>query len=246
MAETMTRTQGQHQSDWWKWSPDLWTCVLRLMVDIVLRSNAMNVCRWKGLNLPKAPYLGDCSSAPIMAQLCKAPRSDLRLNMNRWPAVRSWVRLACAHGRVSAWPFGSAPDPSALPRVSSACCQRVLGAMERLLPPSPSITSRSQFAVAERAHPMRCKAEVKKAPPHLTLCVAYAITAQEMSSHQETIFGKYFAVGSKGSGGMLDLSPFAVKHTEALYSRCRGRPVGYIFDVAQAFVYQVLQRTATA
>lgn len=60
-----------------------------------------------------------------------------------------------------------------------------------------------------------------------------------MASHQETIFGKYFAEGARGGGGGLALPAYAVGHTEALYARARGRPLGYMFDVAQAFVYQV-------
>ena len=60
-----------------------------------------------------------------------------------------------------------------------------------------------------------------------------------MASHQETIFGKYFAAGAKGGGAGLELPPYAVEHTEMLYNKARGRPLGYMFDVAQAFVYQV-------
>lgn len=65
---------------------------------------------------------------------------------------------------------------------------------------------------------------------------------QEMASHQETIFGKYFAVGAKGGMGGLELPAFAAEHTEVLYAKARGRPLGYMFDVAQAFVYQVCWR----
>lgn len=61
-----------------------------------------------------------------------------------------------------------------------------------------------------------------------------------MASHQETIFAKYFAEGARGGGGGLELPAFAAEHTEVLYSKARGRPLGYMFDVAQAFVYQVL------
>lgn len=60
-----------------------------------------------------------------------------------------------------------------------------------------------------------------------------------MASHQETIFGKYFAAGAKGGGAGLELPPYAAEHTEMLYNKARGRPLGYMFDVAQAFVYQV-------
>ena len=37
----------------------------------------------------------------------------------------------------------------------------------------------------------------------------------------------------------LELPSYAVEHTEMLYSRAKRRPIGYMFDVAQAFVYQV-------
>ena len=60
-----------------------------------------------------------------------------------------------------------------------------------------------------------------------------------MASHQETIFGKYFEEGAGGGGGGLELPPYAAGHTEVLHARARGRPLGYMFDVAQAFVYQV-------
>ncbi|CAN0331044.1 unnamed protein product [Discosporangium mesarthrocarpum] len=66
-----------------------------------------------------------------------------------------------------------------------------------------------------------------------------------MASHQERIFGKYFAADGAGMGG-LELPPFAEKHTATLYTRARGRPVGYMFDVAQAFVYQVDRITTRA
>lgn len=61
-----------------------------------------------------------------------------------------------------------------------------------------------------------------------------------MASHQETIFGKYFEAGARGGGGGLELPPYAAGHTEVLHARARGRPLGYMFDVAQAFVYQVM------
>lgn len=55
------------------------------------------------------------------------------------------------------------------------------------------------------------------------------------------MFGKYFAADARGGagGGVLALPSFAVEHTETLYARAKGRPLGYLFDVAQAFVYQV-------
>eukprot|EP00903_Cladosiphon_okamuranus_P020087 g18450.t1 len=64
---------------------------------------------------------------------------------------------------------------------------------------------------------------------------------REMASHQETIFGKYFAAGARGGGAGLELPPYAAEHTEMLYNKARGRPLGYMFDVAQAFVYQELR-----
>lgn len=62
---------------------------------------------------------------------------------------------------------------------------------------------------------------------------------QEMASHQETIFDKYFGVGARGGAIGLELPQYAVEHTEVLYAKAKRRPIGYMFDVAQAFVYQV-------